>query len=61
MYDTASPLAYPWVQHFGACVACLPRFAPCQQSSDCCSNDCEPGCSYDYTQNGWGAGCMECR
>ena len=46
---------------FGACVACLPRRAQCSQNSDCCGGDCEPGCSFDYTQNGWGQGCMECR
>ncbi|MHB1843458.1 MAG: hypothetical protein ACYCWW_01310 [Deltaproteobacteria bacterium] len=46
---------------FGACVACLPRRAPCQTGADCCSGDCEPGCSFDYTENGWGPGCMECR
>ncbi|MHB8416608.1 MAG: hypothetical protein ACYDCL_00930 [Myxococcales bacterium] len=49
------------IPSFGACVTCQPRFAPCQQNSDCCSNDCEPGCAYDYSQAGWGANCMECR
>ncbi len=46
---------------FGACVACLPARAPCQTGADCCDGDCEPGCSFDYTPDGWGAGCRECR
>ncbi len=46
---------------FGACVACLPRRAPCQTNADCCSGECEPGCSFNASLSGWGQGCMECR
>ncbi len=54
-------VVFDGVPTFGACVACLPRRAPCQANADCCSGDCEPGCSFDYSQGGWGQGCMECR
>ena len=58
---TRCGVVFDGMPSFGACVACLPLRAACAQGSDCCSGDCEPGCSFDYGPNGWGPGCLECR
>ena len=47
----------PYPSTLGVCATCGPRFSPCQQNSDCCSNDCEPGCSFGPGM--WS--CMDCR